>query len=74
MLTYQSVVQYITNHIPHLTAHCIFRYLGGEVGKTIEGGGGWTDARAGGTLPLHPLIGYCIADYHFQPLTGVKIP
>ena len=29
----------------------------GEVGKTIEGGGGWTDTRAGGILPLHPLIG-----------------
>ena len=34
----------------------------GEGGKTIEGGGGWTDARAGGILPLHSLIGYYIVD------------
>ena len=60
-------------HDEHLTALCIFRYLEGKVGKTIEGSGCWTDARAGGILPLHPLIGYYIADYHFQPLTGVKI-
>ena len=33
----------------------------GEVGKTIEGGGGWTDTRAGGILPLYPLISYYIA-------------
>lgn len=58
---------------PHIAR--IFRSdFKGEVGKTIEGGGGWTDARAGGTLPLHSLIGYYIADYHFQPFTGVKIP
>ena len=61
-------------HDEHFTANCIFRYLGGDVGKTIEGCGGWTDARAGGILSLHPLSGYYIAGYHFQPFTGVKIP
>lgn len=45
----------------------------GEGGKTIEGGGGSLQTVAGGILPLHPLIGYYIADYHFQPFTGVKI-
>lgn len=49
--------------LPHIAR--IFRHFVGKVGKTIEGGGGWTDSRAGGILPLHPLIGYCIADYHF---------
>ena len=34
----------------------------GEVGKTIEGGGGSLQTVAGGILPLHPLIGYFIAD------------
>ena len=36
-------------------------------------GGRSLQTAAGGILPLHPLIGYYIADYHFQPLTGVKI-
>ena len=61
-------------HDEHLTALCIFRYFGSNGSKTIEGGGGWTDARAGGILPLHPLSGYYIAGYHFQPFSGVKIP
>ena len=34
----------------------------GEVGKTIEGGGGSLQTVAGEVLPLHPLIGYFIAD------------
>ena len=33
----------------------------GEVGKTIEGGGGSLQTVAGGILPLHPLFGYYIA-------------
>ena len=53
----------------------IFRSaLEGSLALAREGSGGWTDARAGGILPLHPLIGYYIADYHFQSLTDVKIP
>lgn len=45
----------------------------GEGEKTIEGGGGSLQTVAGGILPLRPLIDYYITDYHFQPLTGVKI-
>ena len=44
----------------------------GEGGKRL-GGGGSLQTVAGGILPLYPLIGYYIADYHFQLLTGVKI-
>ena len=33
----------------------------GESQNDDEGGGGWTDARAGGILPLHPLFVYYIA-------------
>ena len=40
---------------------CIFRSESeGEVGKTIEGGGGSLQTVAGGILPLHPLFGYYI--------------
>ena len=45
---------------PHIAR--IFRSaFKGEVGKTIEGGGGSLQTVAGGILPLHPLFGYYIA-------------
>ena len=56
----KPILALTTTILPRITR--IFRSEDKGVGEnTIEGGGGWTDARAGGTLPLHPLFGYYIA-------------
>ena len=43
------------SHVNSLTAHCIFRYFGDEVGKTIEGGGGSLQTVAREILSPAPL-------------------
>ena len=45
----------------------------GEGGKRLRAvGAGLTPGQVE-YFPCTPLIGYYIADYHFQPFTGVKI-